>query len=842
MKMAKRTLSIVLALMMALGVFSLAAVAADPADYTAVNAAISTNLPGAADRKYYTPEANALIDNVVNNLIDWDLTTDDQATVNGYVTMVTDLGLFLKSFVTAEGQTLSFDYGSGYAAYVPVYPYGAAGVNFYPFRAEQNCVFDLGFEASVAALPVGSTNTFTVTIKLNTVDLMLAGGIPFLFDQTKLEVVGNNGNNASFPVTELGTNIAVKYKYTATLNPSVSTFWPVIYRNDAAFKAQWGAVNIVVTQDTTSGLPRCVTTGGVDESILQFTFRLKAGATAGDAVIYIDPAFKRDVLNRQNALYLSRAKNADAMVVYDTLASYGTTIDVADARAVVKIVGETTITVDPANGEATYPVTGFPDAAVPAVTEPVWEGHTFTAWNPPIPATFPMESFTAVAQWDLNTYNAVFKVDGVEYTTVPTPFGAAIVPPADPTKEGYTFSGWDVIPPSMPAQNVEINGTLDINTYNAIFESDGAVYQTVPTQFGAEIQVPAPPDKEGYVFEGWLPEPGTMGAGNEVFVAQWRQNVDIISVTNENVYKIGQYTEFTVLVKGSPIKIQFARATNLASTQTYWRGNNANILSITPTMYDYGDGPMPCEIWVIKMFISTSECEMLARAKYGEDPNGPYGLYYHSFFISPAPSDAAVYDVQIDADKFVYGFTSTITIKTGPDATKVRLTNLAGSTRTYGIAYTPYVDQNGFRYWTITTKFGALGPHSWTVTAYDIKGTANLAAASLTFTVYQFEVPIDPGRGVISVALAENRVLWNTPTDVTVTTEIDSTAVLVTSSGGIVQKFTAANATFFDEAGTRIWSVPVKFGALGECTYTVSAMFGTVTAAATKDFTVTVLY
>ena len=332
-----------------------------------------------------------------------------------------------------------------------------------------------------------------------------------------------------------------------------------------------------------------------------------------------------------------------------------------------------------------------------------------------------------------------------------------------------------------------------------------------------------------------------MGSGDEVFVAQWRQNVDIISVTNENVYKFGQYTEFTVLVKGSPIKIQFARANNLASTLTYWRGNIAKILSITPTMYDYGDGPMPCEIWVIKMFISTSECEMLARAKYGEDPNGPYGLYYHSFFIAAAVADAAVYDVQIDYDKFVYGNTSIITVKTGPDATKVRLTNLAGSTRTYGIAYTPYVDQNGFRYWTITTKFGALGPHSWTVTAYDIKGTANPAAAPLTFTVYLTEVPIDPGRGVISVALDDNRVLWNTPTNVTVTTEINSTAVLVTRNG-IVKKFTAANATVIDEAGTRVWTLPFVFGALGDCTYTVSAMFGTVTAAATQDFTVTVLY
>ncbi|OQA64803.1 MAG: Internalin-A precursor [Firmicutes bacterium ADurb.Bin262] len=723
---------------------------------------------------------------------------------------------------------------------MPAYPYGDAGVNFYPFRAEENCVFDLGFQASVTALPVGSTDTFTVTITLNTVDLMLAGGIPFLFDQTKLEVVGNNGNNASFPVTELGSNIANKYKYTATLNPSVSTFWPLVYRNDAAFKAKWGAVNIVVTQDTTSGLPRCVTTNGLDESILQFTFRLKAGATAGEAVIYIDPAFKRDALNRQNALYLSRAKNADAMVVYDTLASYGTTVDVTDARAVVNIVGETTITIDPANGQPTSQIAGFPGAVTPQVADPVWEGHTFTGWNPPIPAHFPMTSFTAVAQWDVNSYSAVFKVDGAEYATVPTQYGAAIQAPADPVKEGYTFSGWSQIPATMPAQDVEINGSFSINTYDAIFKSDGAVYQTVPTQYGAVIQVPADPVKEGYVFEGWLPVPGTMGAGDEVFVAQWRQNVDIINVTNNNVYKFGQYTEFTVLVKGSPCKIQFASANNLANTLTYWRDINPNILSITPTMFDYGDGPMPCETWVIRVFISMSDGEWLARAKYG-DPLGPYGLWYHSIFIASAPLDAAVYDIQIDHNKFVFGATSVITIKTGPDATKVRLTNPAGATRTYGIAYSPYVDQGGFRYWTITTKFGSLGPNSWTVVAYDVKGNANPAAAPLTFTVFQTEVPIDPGRGVISVALADNRVLWNIPTNVTVTTEIDCTAVLVTRNG-IVQRFTPANATYVDEAGTRVWTVPVIFGALGERTYTVSAMFGSVVAASTKDFTVTVLY
>ena len=74
MKMAKRTLSIVLALIMAFGVVSIASSAAPgPADYTAVNNAIATQLPSAANRYFYTDEAVALIDDVLNDLIDWNL-------------------------------------------------------------------------------------------------------------------------------------------------------------------------------------------------------------------------------------------------------------------------------------------------------------------------------------------------------------------------------------------------------------------------------------------------------------------------------------------------------------------------------------------------------------------------------------------------------------------------------------------------------------------------------------------------------------------------------------------------------------------------------------------------
>ena len=57
-------------------------------------------------------------------------------------------------------------------------------------------------------------------------------------------------------------------------------------------------------------------------------------------------------------------------------------------------------------------------------------------------------------------YNLVYMVDGEEYKTVQLSEGETIIPEANPTKDGYTFSGWSEIPETMPAHDVTVTGTF----------------------------------------------------------------------------------------------------------------------------------------------------------------------------------------------------------------------------------------------------------------------------------------------------------------------------------------------------------------------------------------------
>lgn len=59
---------------------------------------------------------------------------------------------------------------------------------------------------------------------------------------------------------------------------------------------------------------------------------------------------------------------------------------------------------------------------------------------------------------DLKKFTLTFKVDDEVYKTVELYEGTEIVPGTDPEKDGYTFSGWDWLPSTMPSANTTITG------------------------------------------------------------------------------------------------------------------------------------------------------------------------------------------------------------------------------------------------------------------------------------------------------------------------------------------------------------------------------------------------
>ena len=68
------------------------------------------------------------------------------------------------------------------------------------------------------------------------------------------------------------------------------------------------------------------------------------------------------------------------------------------------------------------------------------------------------EALTLYPVWNTNKYTITFNTNGgSEIAPITQDYGTAITAPADPTREGYTFLGWDkAIPATMPAENVTV--------------------------------------------------------------------------------------------------------------------------------------------------------------------------------------------------------------------------------------------------------------------------------------------------------------------------------------------------------------------------------------------------
>ena len=95
-------------------------------------------------------------------------------------------------------------------------------------------------------------------------------------------------------------------------------------------------------------------------------------------------------------------------------------------------------------------------AATPGCTFGGWNKADGTAWD--YASDKVTDNITLYAKWAANTYTITFDTaGGSEIAPITQDYGTAITAPADPTREGYTFIGWDTeIPTTMPAENITL--------------------------------------------------------------------------------------------------------------------------------------------------------------------------------------------------------------------------------------------------------------------------------------------------------------------------------------------------------------------------------------------------
>ena len=151
-------------------------------------------------------------------------------------------------------------------------------------------------------------------------------------------------------------------------------------------------------------------------------------------------------------------------------------------------------------------------SAATAPVDPVREGYMFTGWDKDFSNV--QSDLTVTALYEQNVVEPTYFTvtfqdwDGTVLKTEQVEQGKSATAPADPTRDGYTFKGWDkdfsnvqsdLIVTALYEQNV-VEPTYFTVTF---LDWDGTVLKTEQVEQGRSATAPADPTREGYTFTGW---------------------------------------------------------------------------------------------------------------------------------------------------------------------------------------------------------------------------------------------------------------------------------------------------------------------------------------------------
>ncbi|MGM9573423.1 MAG: S-layer homology domain-containing protein [Hominicoprocola sp.] len=144
------------------------------------------------------------------------------------------------------------------------------------------------------------------------------------------------------------------------------------------------------------------------------------------------------------------------------------------------------------------------------------------------------------AKWTPITYKITYTLNGGTVTPAnPTDYTieTAAITLKNPTRTGYTFTGWSgtglsgsantsVTIPASSTGDRSYTANWTVNQYTITFNSNGgSTIAPIKQNYGTVVNAPTP-TKTGYTFTGWSPAlPSTMPAGDLTVTAQWKPSV-----------------------------------------------------------------------------------------------------------------------------------------------------------------------------------------------------------------------------------------------------------------------------------------------------------------------------
>lgn len=140
--------------------------------------------------------------------------------------------------------------------------------------------------------------------------------------------------------------------------------------------------------------------------------------------------------------------------------------------------------------------------AATAPADPTRTGYTFIGWDKDFSNI--TEDLVVTAQYKINRYEVIFKDwDGTILKSDSVDYNTAATAPANPLREGHEFIGWDK-DFSHVSSDMVINARYAVNYYPVGFLNyDGTLLSEQSIAYNQAAMEPNVPAREGYTFIGW---------------------------------------------------------------------------------------------------------------------------------------------------------------------------------------------------------------------------------------------------------------------------------------------------------------------------------------------------
>ncbi|NLP48933.1 MAG: hypothetical protein GX345_08360 [Clostridiales bacterium] len=204
--------------------------------------------------------------------------------------------------------------------------------------------------------------------------------------------------------------------------------------------------------------------------------------------------------------------------------------------------------VSPGSKTVTY------DSTYGTLPTPTRIGYSFKGWYTASTGGTQVTSSTTVktasnhkiyAQWTINQYTISFNSDGGSaVSSITQNYGTTVTPPSNPTKTGYSFSGWNpTVPTTMPAQNTNCKAQWTPISYTVAYNGNGATGGSTASSshtYGvAKALTSNGFNKTGYNFAGWNSKADGSGTN-------YTNGQSVSNLTTTNNATVTLYAQWTV--------------------------------------------------------------------------------------------------------------------------------------------------------------------------------------------------------------------------------------------------------------------------------------------------------